>query len=611
MDGYLYPETRKKNKHENLANNNRDDEEDNNNEIILMSQPVDMTSHKMLNFDNIELDSTKAAKAPTLAEISGGYGFYPISVTIICFIRYVCLAMMTNSGSLLAPDLEYSCLVPKDLESQIVHLPNETLSETLKNKCSLKLTNGLEYKCVRWSFNTSSTGSTLTDSLSLVCDSNWYRSAFQSAVSLGVVAAALVWGPLSDELGRLFSIRVCFIWSLFWGLTSYFAENFSLYALARAFCTIGDIGLVSSMSLVAIELVSDRLRGVTLIIVYTGWSLGVMIMPWITDYFRDYKYVTLFTVFCHVLTLPFVIYVGESVRWMMTDGRFVEAKRELERIRAWNLKVKSNNKENFNQEFDHFKLKYQAMANNRSSGKLDQVAKTRLPSPMRILRTLIGSYSHFGEFFQSKSLAVSASSIIWISFNAELFYMLFVMINSDIGGDLKTNYAMGFLMELVATFIGLFMTTYISRRLSLASTIAAISGSCFLLAFMYHDPKLSMYIMNFAKIAISNLTSLVWVTSNEIFPTNLRQTGNGLTGALGSMGAVVAPFVRTELIDMIGMKSVMLILVVTSTSAGLVTFILRETKDRDLPDSLEEMDNDAEHSKLDDRNTIHIPSITC
>lgn len=541
---------------------------------------------------------TSHVVTPTFAAISGGFGFYPMTLTIICFVRYVCLAMMTNSGPLLAPDLKFYCRLTNVDEYGKTRLAipvGITQNSYLENKCSVNLTDGSQYKCQSWYFDTNYTGITLTDSLALVCDKNWYRSAFQSAISLGVVVAALIFGPISDGHGRLFVLRVCFVWSLIWGSISCLGSSFSLYALARACCSIGDIGLATSLSLVIIELVDGKLRGIILISVYTGWSLGVMIMPWITEYFLDYKLVTMFTVVCHLTTGPFLLIVGESSRWLMASGNIEEAKRELKRIRSLN-RIPVSRDSQFEQDFELLKVKYREMARRRGSVEIELApddirVKSRKTSLVAVLRTLYGSYSQFGKLFQSRQLAISTLSIVWIAFNGELFYMLFVMINSDIGQSLKANYAIGFLMELAATFVGILMTSYISRRLSLFSTITTISISCLLLACAHSNENLSVYLLNFAKIAISNLTSLVWVTSNEIFPTELRQTGYGITGALGSLGAVAAPFIRTELVNAIGMTSVMLILTCVSGLAASATLCLRETKDMELPDSLDDMEN--------------------
>lgn len=597
-----------------MTNNETNNKNNNdNNEInqIMTTAINDSRSHRRTSSNAAQ--AFQESNGPSIADLTGGFGYFQLFLAVLVFIRYCSLALMTSSGPLLAPEVEFKCLIPDQLRDLIELPQNETLDHFLLNKCEIPLKNSESnhsYKCQQFWFNKTISGTTMTDSLELVCDRAYLKSTFQSAISLGVVLACILSGPISDQHGRLFVIRLCFLWSLLWGCVSYFANNFQLYSLARACVTFGDSSLVGSLSLVMIELIPAQSRGMILILVYTGWSMGVMFMPFICDYLMNYKLATLFTIIIHLVTCVPLILVEESVRWSMVMGNFNSAKSELKRIHRWNG-ISPNN---FEQAFTEAQNMYMTISDQSelaNGGDTREEAQKFSENRCRYIfdglknffKGIWDSYKRIGEFFQSWKLALTTLVIIWISINGELFYMLFVLINSDVGEAKLANYIIGFGMELLATLVGILMTSYMSRRLSVLTTMIFISFTCLTLSFTYKMTLVSVIVMNLAKLAISNLTSLSWVLANESFPTTLRQTGSGITGSIGSFGAVAAPFVRTELTKMFGFGSVMFTLGIIVFLSAWISLLIKETKDTELPDNLAQMNEiEIDNSERNDTN---------
>lgn len=515
-----------------------------------------------------------------IADILGEFGFYQISLSLLAFVRYVCVAMMNNTGPLIAPTIDYSCELPNSIEP-LVDKGNLTLADYLKGKCSVELINGTKFECSKWSYS-DKFGITLTDTFDLVCERDWLRSAFQSTVSVGVVVASVLWGFFSDKYGRSFTMKVCYVISLVFGLISYYAQQFIIYAITRAICSMGDIGLVVSIATIIVETLGNKYRGAVCIIIYTGWAIGVMMMPWITEYFGNFRQLMLFTVSCHILTLPWILTIGESVRWLLVNGQIQEASCEVKRICKWNCTSGSDLGETM-EKFDKFKIKFEILAERNKLMKEARPPDTRCSS-------LIAGLSKIGQLFKTKELTITTFTVIWTTFNSELLYMLFIMMNSDIGDNVKLNYIIGGIMEVLATLISIAMTSGLTRKFSLTATLIIISTFCLCLAFTHEQRNVSIWTLNIAKLAISTLSSLIYVVTTEIFPTNLRQTGVGLTATLGSFGGVVAPFIR-QLAEMIGMTYVMLILFFFPLSAAvIIPFHLRETKGVELADDIDDID---------------------
>lgn len=567
-----------------------------------------------------------AHKADGVADIVGEYGIYQLSLTIITFLRYVGVAMMTNAGSLLAPNVDFWCVLPSNITSAQIAFEsatNQTVEDYLHNRCHIDTVHQrAPYQCERWTFSKDA-GVTLTDTFELVCERNWLRSAFQSIVSVGVVVAAVAWGSFSDRHGRNFTVRVCFVWSLAMGLISYYANNFLLYAVARSLCSFGDLGLVASLSTIVVELLGNRYRGAVIIIVYTGWAFGVMIMPWITGYYQNYRHVMLFTVAFHALTGLWLMTIHESPRWLLTNGRIEEAREEMRRVVLWQSNFLSiipfrrylrldqyTRLDEVDWKFDRLKPKYMMIAErNKAQRMQEKLGASRLKL---CCLSFLGGLDKVGQLFKSFELIKTTMTLIWTTFNSELMYMFFIMINSDIG-NLELNYLIGGIMETVASVLSIFMIAAMRRKVSLTFTLTTIACLCLALAFTHQLPSVSPWILNSTKLAISTLSSLIYVTTTEIFPTNVRQTGFGLTGTIGSLGAVVAPFMRTELNSMIGLTNVMVILFLLTMSAALtIPFLLRETKGVEIPDDEGDIETVSEtnESQIDTHQIVQASNLT-
>lgn len=534
---------------------------------------------------------------PAISELVGDFGWYHLVVALACFTRFACAALMTNSGPLLAPELQFNCQLPAKYADSIADKPaNQSLDVYLQNRCLVPLTDNSTYKCVYFDYNKTDFGRTLTDSYDLVCDRAFLRSSFQSAITVGVAAASLLWGSISDQHGRRFAVRLAFVWSLKFNILSYWTSSFAYFTLYRALCAFGDIGISQSLMTMVGELYGNRLRGPALTIVYTGWSVGVMAMAWLVPWLADYQRVMLFLTCVHLATAPLLMFVTESARWLLVRGQRAAARKELLRIRRLRLTRQSGlsdaeQQQDFEAKFNLLSSKYPT----HDTDDTNQVkpAESKLQKVKQTLRLLGSTFSHLEHFYRNKELAFTMTLVIWITFHSELYYMFFIMVNSDVGASLKTNYAVGFLMELSSMFLAATMSSTMRRRPSLALTCFAIAFFSALMAWIHDNSYMASVLLNITKLAVSNLTSLVCIVQTELFPTSLRQTGQGFAFALGSGGAIIAPFMRQELASLIGMTGVMLVVATMATLLTLSIYLLRETKDVDLADNVGDIERVA------------------
>ena len=79
-----------------------------------------------------------------------------------------------------------------------------------------------------------------------------------------------------------------------------------------------------------------------------------------------------------------------------------------------------------------------------------------------------------------------------------------------------------------------------------------------------------------------------FVVPAEVFPTNYRTTGHGISAASGKMGAAITTFLFPTLLVIMGVKNIMLMLAVLSVVGALITIPLREPKQSVLEDASRE-----------------------
>ena len=761
-----------------------------------------------------------------LSDFVGEHGAYQLALTSLLFVRYVLLGLMANSGPLLTPDVTFYCQLPeaevlsimpnisllsareRELEikeefKQIcqidLHLYHNQTSLLLANSSSsrvlrtasvsapvAKLSSARIRECTDFSYELApDQGRTMTSEFDLVCDRDSLRSLFQALLSAAIVVAHVFWGTFSDRYGRFQAQRLCLLVSLLAGAMSLLTPDFWTFTLARALCSLGDLGLVVSLTTTVVELVGSRFRGLSVALVNFGYALGVTLLPYIVAYFEDFRLVVSFTVLCHLVTIPFVLATGESVRWQLTNRKFKLARGELKRIvrlnRSWSSLCQSVSSrvclrfrilkgpvksqaatttmsqqqalsdqkgspprgtkgEHFDLMFKQFieQLESQNLCDPlgkppdaseadpeptsyfgpEASGDVAETVRERLGSAEptdreaelatgwsaqvepgkqlgraellseisvvvveepRIVpcggchlsssppvitvtrapisrpascsqldrldlgpdRHLLNSLARFGDpgpcqtrlkaltlptrggqldegrggllaeedfrqrgaqlrkqpdcinlvasqlsfmgrvsrLFKDKRLMVAVFTIVWTTFNSELQYTSFIIVNLEVGEDVYLNYVLGGCMEALAAVSASLLLSYSPRRWSLITFWLLISASCFGLSIAHIDSTWAVWLLALAKFSQSCLSSIASVAAYEAFPTFLRQSGSGLVFTLGMLGSVFAPLIFAEFDDQAGMDRVLMTFSVSSlTAASLIYLFLSETR---------------------------------
>merc|ERR1719186_1523983 len=142
-------------------------------------------------------------------------------------------------------------------------------------------------------------------------------------------------------------------------------------------------------------------------------------------------------------------------------------------------------------------------------------------------------------------------------------------------------------LGLISGFMSIPIVLRVGRRLS-TSLCFVITGSCFLISYGLQNLVLNQI---FAQIFVQIgqfvngvCLILVLILTAEIYPTVIRSMGLGTVNACGRLGAMLTPLLLPYMED----GKMFLMLGGMALIAGCLVWLLPETKDIELMDSLEE-----------------------
>jgi putative MFS transporter len=169
----------------------------------------------------------------------------------------------------------------------------------------------------------------------------WHLTYGQSSIILlaagiGAIAGALVWGPLSDQLGRkrqlVFGYLICAIGA---GGISLIADgDWAMFAALRFIVGFGlAAGTVPSSTMI-LEITPTRVRtlvaslGVLFSTVgsFSASAMGATLYTWL-----GWRNVAMLGASPAIVAVLVMAFVPESVRWLIAKGRFAEAQRLVAR----------------------------------------------------------------------------------------------------------------------------------------------------------------------------------------------------------------------------------------------------------------------------------------
>lgn len=345
----------------------------------------------------------------------------------------------------------------------------------------------------------------------LVCDDSILATVASMFIFAGWIIGSILFGFLSDRFGRKVAFLSCVINISVVALAGAFVQSLWLFIVIRFFVGVG-IGCSASLFIILSEFSGVKHRGTMGVIFWFSFIFALCIIPLYAHLIRDWRKLTILT---SCLGFPaFIVWwiFPESVRYYLITGKQEKAREVLERVARYNRKPMIEDKLE------------QVAAEQRSSFKdLFATPTIRKYTLLSCFIWCIESVVYYGVSFSSVLLGGN-------------IYLSFFIINS---------------MELPATFLTIWTIERFGRKwTTLGGMILACAASILGVVFRMHQDYvydgywvMTVIMAMLSKGCINLSFNGVWVWSNELFPTVVRNTGMGTTNGLARIGSFMSGYI--------------------------------------------------------------------
>ncbi len=327
----------------------------------------------------------------------------------------------------------------------------------------------------------------------------------------GMMFGALLLGTLADKIGRKKGIVISFVLFSVATVLTGFSSTPTEFGIYRFLAGLGCGGLMPNAVALINELAPKKMRNTLVTLMFSGFSLGgvfaaglgIYVMP------RFGWEMMFFAAAVPLLVLPFIIiYLPESIAFMVRNGREVEAKDLLRKMQPENNNITSETLLVFPEKID------------RKGSVLDLFREGRL----------VGTLAFWVAFFCCLLMVYALGS--WLpklmnnagySLGSSLSFLVALnlggAIGAILGGVLGDRYNLG---KVIIVFFLI--------------SVASIS----LMGFNSPMPILYMLI-TVAGATVIGTQILIYAAVAQFYGLSFRSTGLGWASAVGRTGAIAGP----------------------------------------------------------------------
>ena len=190
--------------------------------------------------------------------------------------------------------------------------------------------------CTKYVYDQSIYRSTVVSEWNLVCRESWKVPMIESVFFAGVMVGAPLFGILADKYGRRPILMISILVTTLFGIPLGLAPNYTIFLILQFFVAIGQLGIFQTCFIMAVELVAKERRVLCGIVIEYFFDVGAIFLAAVAYVLRDWQHILLVATCPVSLFLTYWPILPESVRWLLVNKKYSEAKREIYRISKWN-----------------------------------------------------------------------------------------------------------------------------------------------------------------------------------------------------------------------------------------------------------------------------------
>ncbi|XP_023374257.1 solute carrier family 22 member 12 isoform X2 [Otolemur garnettii] len=398
----------------------------------------------------------------------------------------------------------------------------------------------------------------------LVCDSQALKPMAQFIYLAGMLVGAAVYGPASDRFGRKLVLTWSYLQMAVLSTATAFAPTFPVYCLLRFLLACALVGVMMNTATLLIEWTSAQARVLVMTLNALGFSFGQVLVTAVAYGVRDWNLLQLLISAPSFLCFVYSWWLPESARWLLTTGRLERGLHELQRVAAINGKRTAGDT-----------LTIDVLL----SAMQEDLSMNQAPSSL-------GSLLHTPEL----RLRTCLSTLCWFAFGFT-FYGL-VMDMQGLGSNIFLLQGLVGVVDIPAKIGSLLLLGCLGRR-PLQALSLMLSGLCILgnVLVPHELGALRSALAILGLGCMGTAFTCITIYCGELFPTVLRMRAVGLGQMAARGGSCLGPLVR-----LLGTHRPALPLLIYGTVPvliGLAALLLPETRNLPLPDTIEDLQNQA------------------
>ncbi|XP_041035863.1 solute carrier family 22 member 6-A-like [Carcharodon carcharias] len=431
-----------------------------------------------------------------------------------------------------------------------------------------------------WTYNLSQFKATVVTEWDLVCSSKALREVAQSVYMGGVLSGSIILGRLSDRYGR----RILLLWSHFLvaiaGTCGAFASSYSLFCFWRFLSGLALSGVILNSFCLSLEWIPTKVRtGVSTYFNYS-YTFGQLLLVGVAYGIRDWRWLQFAVAFPFYVFFLYSWWFPESARWLILNDKADVALKHLKRV------AKLNGKEEEGEKLTTAILK------SNMEKELSNIKET---------------YSVL-DLFKTPVMCKTACCTMLIWFSTSFAYYGLAIDLQGFGVDIYLIQIIFGAVDIPAKLVGVITLSYIGRRFTQGTSLILAGSIVISNIFIPKDfGILKTSLAAIGKGCLATAFSCCYLHAGELYPTVVRQTGIGLVTTMARVGSMVSPVVKLtgETVAYLPM----LIYGGMAIVSGISAFLLPETLNKPLPDTIEEVEGSAKKDveKADEPKKDEIP----
>lgn len=280
----------------------------------------------------------------------GDFGRYQKRIYLLVCLPAICCAFHKLASVFLMAKPDHRCRLPFERDNATfadwglygqreLAYPMDVLTKGFSNCRYLvnNLTMGgnftgqpsvVEQSCDHWIYDTAKYKSSAVMEWDIVCDRSYWKATSDSLFMVGVLLGSMVFGHLSDAIGRKPVFFASLVIQLVFGVLAAIAPDFFTYTISRMVVGATTSGVFLVAYVIAMEMVGPQYRLIAGTVMMMFFSVGYMLTAGFAYvFYSSWRTLQIALTLPGLLFMCYYWFIPESARWLLSKKRTEEAVR--------------------------------------------------------------------------------------------------------------------------------------------------------------------------------------------------------------------------------------------------------------------------------------------